>query len=137
MLMIDHLSRDHTEVFYTVKQVFCSRDVFFHCLSMQHQAVLADEQLWCQRRLRREQRRPAASCRCIRLGWRQTISAAGQHEEGHDIHGRFEHGPCTRSRQTLSCLTSPGQSTLITSRQSRAGQRRPRSCSSRPPWATC
>ena len=75
---------------------------------------------------------------------RQTSPAAGQHAGGHDIHGRLQHvapwicrcRSCTRARQTPSCPSSPGQSTLITSRQRTAGPRRRRSCSSRPHWTT-
>ena len=98
------------------------------------------------------------SCRLLpvhQIGWgrprRQTGPGAGQHKGGHDIHGWLQQGPWpsghagadrqigrsyTRARQTPSCRSSLGRSTLITSRQRTAGPRRPRSCSSRPHWPT-
>ena len=44
---------------------------------------------------------------------------------------------CTPARQTPFCPSSPGRSGLTTSLRKTAGQPRPRSCSSRPPWITC
>ena len=74
-----------------------------------HQAVLAHGQARCQRGPPR----------------RETSSAAGQHQGGHDIHGRqsawtVARWTCwcksyTRARQTPSCRSSPGPCTLIAS----------------------
>ena len=55
----------------------------------------AEAEARCQRRPRREHRRDfllAAAGESDRVGppWRQAGSAAGQHEGGHDIHGRLQ-----------------------------------------------
>ena len=88
-----------------------------------HQAVLANGQARSQRRPRREHRRdlmppPAGAPDRVRPPRRQRSSAAGQHEGGHDFHGRPQHGPWPAGHARS------------------AGQRRPRSCSSRPLWTT-
>ena len=75
------------------------------------------------------------SCRLLavhQIGWspprRQTCSAAGQREAGHDIHGRFRHGPWPTghavhaSKRDAVLLEQPWpETTLATSRQKTAG----------------
>ena len=112
-----------------------------------HRAVLADEHPWRQRRPRREHRRdvlPAlagASHRAARRGVNQAQPQGNTREATtFTVAFSMDRGPldicwcrsCTRARQTPSCRSSPGRSTLMTSRRRTAGQRRPQSCSSRP-----
>ena len=112
-----------------------------------HQGVLADGQARSQRRPHREHRRdvlpppPGAPDR-VGLPRRRISSGAGQHEGGHDIDGRLQHGPWPAGhagagrarRQERRRLAGEvlGRSALITSRWRPAGPRRPRSCRSRP-----
>ena len=88
----------------------------------------------------------AASCRCIRSGG---AAAAPKEPSCRATQRRPRHSrspsawtvarwTCwcrsfTRARQTPFCPSSPVQNALITSRRRAAGQRRPPSCSSRPP----
>ena len=67
-------------------------------LSYKKPAAVADGQAHWQRRPRREHRRDLLSppaCASDRVGppRREANSAVGQHEGGHDIRGRLQHGP--------------------------------------------
>ena len=121
-----------------------------HALTV-HQAVLAYEHTRCQHRPRRERRRdllPPLAGASDRVG----AAAASNKLSCRATRGRPRHSrslpawtvarwtcwcrSCTWARQTPSCRSSPCRSTPITSRQRSAGRRRPRPCSSRPPWTT-